>query len=113
MAGPVLPVDQQNVGPAVVVVVDESAAGAHGFGQPLFSEGSVVVGEVDAGLGGDVAEGDCALARRGRGDERQHQSTTETRRHGERRVMEFLDERITLGILESRGGANYCRASPG
>ena len=53
---PVRAVDEQDVGPAVIVVVDEGAAGAHGFGQPLFPEGSVVVGEVDAGLGGDVAE---------------------------------------------------------
>ena len=59
--GPVLAVDQQDVGPAVVVVIDESAARAHGFRQPFLSKGSVVVGEVDAGLGGDVAEGDVLL----------------------------------------------------
>ena len=58
MAGPVLAVHEQDVGPAVVVVVDEGAAWPHGFGKPLFPEGAVVVGEVDAGLGGDVAEGD-------------------------------------------------------
>ena len=61
MPGPVLTVDEQYVGPAIVVVIDESATWAHGFGQPLFSEGSVVVSEVDAGLGGDIAEGDFLL----------------------------------------------------
>jgi hypothetical protein len=57
----VLAVDEQDVGKAVVVVIDEGAAGAHGFREPFFSEGSVVVGEVDARLGGDVAEGDVLL----------------------------------------------------
>src|SRR4029077_18972021 len=57
MAGPVLAVDEQDVGKPVVVVIDERAAGAHGFREPFLSEGSVVVREVDAGLGGDVAEG--------------------------------------------------------
>jgi len=61
VAGPVLAIDEQDVGKAVVVVIDEGAAGAHGFREPFFSEGSVVVREVDAGLGGDVAEGDVLL----------------------------------------------------
>ena len=57
-------VDEKNVGISVVVVVDEGAAGAHGFGEPLLAEGAVVVGEVDSGLSGDVAVvdvlgGDC------------------------------------------------------
>ncbi len=58
MAGPVLAVDQQDVRESVVVVIDEGAAGTHGFRKPLLSEGSVVVGEMDAGLRGDVAEAD-------------------------------------------------------
>jgi hypothetical protein len=61
VAGPILAVDKQDVGKAVVVVIDEGAARAHGFREPLFSEGSVVMGEVDTGLGGDVAEGDAVL----------------------------------------------------
>ena len=56
--GPIFAVDQQNVGVAVVVVVDESAAGAHGLGQPLLAGGTIVVDEVDARLPGDVLEGD-------------------------------------------------------
>ena len=56
--GPVLAVHQQNVGIAVIVVVDESAARAHGFRQPLLAGRAVVVHEVDAGLFGDIAESD-------------------------------------------------------
>src|ERR1019366_6845614 len=61
VAWPVLTVDQQDVGKAVVVVIDERAAGAHGFREPFFSEGSVVVREMNAGLRGDVAEGNVLL----------------------------------------------------
>ncbi len=61
LAGPVGAVDEEDVGPAVVVVVDESDTGAHGFGKIFFAEGSVVVEEADAGLLGDVAEGDGGL----------------------------------------------------
>ena len=56
--GPVFTVDQQNVGIAVIVVIDEGAAGAHGFRQVFFSEGGIVVGEANASLGGDVTERD-------------------------------------------------------
>ncbi len=56
VSGKIVAVDQDDVGISVVVVVDEGAARAHGFRQPLLSEGAVVVGEVDSGLGGDVAE---------------------------------------------------------
>ena len=59
MAGKIVAVDQDDVGIAVVVVVDEGAARAHGFRQPLLAEGAVVVGEVNSGLCGDVAEVDC------------------------------------------------------
>ncbi len=62
MSGKVFAVDQQDVGIAVVVVVDESAAWAHGFGQILLAEGAVVVGEVDAGLGGDVVKVDLGVS---------------------------------------------------
>ena len=56
MAGPIHGVDQQNVLPAVIVVVEEAGPAAHGFRQILFSEGAGVVLEVDAGLGGNVGE---------------------------------------------------------
>jgi hypothetical protein len=66
---PILGVDQQYVGEAIVVVIDESAARAHGFRQPLFSERPVVVGEVDAGLSGDVVEGYVILRKAGWGEQ--------------------------------------------
>src|SRR5262249_51832406 len=55
---PVRAVHQNDVGPSVIVVVDECAARAHSFGQIFSSEGAVVMSEVDTGLGGDVAKGD-------------------------------------------------------
>ena len=60
MAGPIHGVDQQDVLPPVIVVVEEADAAAHGFGEVLFSECAAVVFEVDAGLGGDVGELDGA-----------------------------------------------------
>ena len=50
------PVHQQDVRIAVAVVVDKRAARAHGLGKPLLSEGAVVVGEMNPGLGRDVAK---------------------------------------------------------
>ena len=67
MSRPVLPVDQQNVRPAVVVVINEPATGTHGLGQIFFSKGRVIVREMDSGLGSDVAEGD--LSGGGEGDQ--------------------------------------------
>src|SRR6266571_2141523 len=56
VAGPVHAVDEKNVRPAVVVVVDEGHAGAHGFREIFCAEGAVVVEEMDSGLWRDVAE---------------------------------------------------------
>ncbi len=56
MSGEVCPVDQQDVRITVIVVVNEGAAWTHGFGEPLLTERTVVVREVNAGLGGDVLE---------------------------------------------------------
>src|SRR6266403_2605552 len=50
MADPVLAINEQNIGPAVVVIIDERATGAHGFGQPLLAEGAVIVREADTRL---------------------------------------------------------------
>jgi hypothetical protein len=55
---PVRTVDQQNIRIAVIVIVDKSTTGAHGFRQPFFPERAIVVGEMDAGLRGDVTEVD-------------------------------------------------------
>ena len=50
MARPVHGVDQQNVLPAIVVVVEKADAAAHRFRQVFFPEGAVVVFEVNARL---------------------------------------------------------------
>ena len=50
VSGPVGAVDQQNVLPAVAIVVKKGAAGAQRLGQEFSAEGSAVVLEVDAGL---------------------------------------------------------------
>jgi hypothetical protein len=63
VAGEVIAVDEEDVGIAVVVVIDEGATWAHGFGQPLFSEGAGVVGEMNAGLRRNVSEVDLGLAK--------------------------------------------------
>src|SRR5207302_2354385 len=66
-----------DVGISVIVIVDESAAGAHRFRQPLFSERAIVVSEVKSGLRRDVAEMKFLLGIRGdlRGDQgKDHQA---------------------------------------
>ena len=57
---PVLAVDQQDVGPAVAIGIEERAARAQRLRQKLLPGPAAVVREVDAGLRGDVGE----LARR-------------------------------------------------
>ena len=64
VAGPAHAVDEENVGPAVVVVIDEGDARAHRFREIFFAEGAVVVDEMDSGLLGDVAELNCRGFRR-------------------------------------------------
>src|SRR6266404_5340113 len=56
VSDPILAIDKQYVRPTVIVVVDESAARAHRFRQPLLSEGAVVVCESDSRLRSDVDE---------------------------------------------------------
>src|SRR5262249_52816611 len=74
---PVDAVHAQNVLPAVVVVVEERAAGAERFGQQLASVGAAVVDEAQSGRRGDVREAErrfrrasARLKRRGRGRQR-------------------------------------------
>ena len=62
-AGPRASVDEEEVLQAVVVDVEDDDAGAHGFGQVLLAEGAAVVTERDAGLRGDVGEGDSGRYR--------------------------------------------------
>ena len=85
MIWPAHAVDQQYVQPAIGIVIEEGAAGAERLGEILTARAAGVVGEVDAGLRGDVSEdnrraigrsspghhthgGECEKARRG-GDE--------------------------------------------
>jgi hypothetical protein len=56
VSGPVTGVDQQDVLVPAVVGIEYRDAGADGFGQQPLAEGAVDMGEVDAGLGGDVSE---------------------------------------------------------
>ena len=51
VSGPVGAVDEQDVLPAVAIVVEEGAAGAQSLGQKLAAEGAAVVLEVEAGRG--------------------------------------------------------------
>src|SRR5215472_15500941 len=56
MVRPVHAVDQQDVRPAVGVVVEEGAARTHGLGQTLASERSAGVPELNAGGSGDIGQ---------------------------------------------------------
>ena len=56
MAGPVNTVDEQNVLPAVAIIVEKSAPGAQSFGQELSAEGAAVVLKLNAGRRSDVSE---------------------------------------------------------
>ena len=67
VAGPVHAIDQQDVEPAVAIVIEEGAPGAHGFGEVLGAERAAVVAELNTGGGGDVGQ---AEFRGGRGAER-------------------------------------------
>ena len=51
VAGPVRAVDQQNVLPAVAIVVQKGAAGAESFRQKFSAEGSAVVLELNSRAG--------------------------------------------------------------
>ncbi len=56
VARPVHPVDEKNVRPAVIVVIDESNARSHGFGQKFLSKCAIVVDKANAGLLRNIAE---------------------------------------------------------
>src|ERR1035437_8768628 len=63
--GPVHAVDQQNVEPAIGIVIEEGAAGAHGLGQVLGAECAAVVVELDAGGRGNVGQPEVRAGRGG------------------------------------------------
>ena len=66
VAGPVGAVDQQDVEPAIAIVVEKGAAGAECFGQVFGAESPAVVLKGKAGLRGDVGEAETGVARGGR-----------------------------------------------
>ena len=53
---PIHGIDQQNILPAVVVIVENTNAAAHGFRKIFLSESATVVFEVDTGLRGHIDE---------------------------------------------------------
>src|SRR5208282_4324320 len=79
-------IHQENVGIAVIVIVDESATRTHGFRQPLLSERAVVVSEVDACLRGDVAK--MNLLREAFGWEKKHNPPQ--RHRGTEKLQEII-----------------------
>src|SRR5208283_4129074 len=56
VAGPIHSVDEENVLPAVAVVIEEGTAGTHGFGKKFSSKGAAVMLELEAGARGYVHE---------------------------------------------------------
>ena len=56
MPGPPGRIHEKQVGRAIVIVVEEGHASAHGFGQELVAISAVVVDEDDPGFSGDVGE---------------------------------------------------------
>ncbi len=56
VAGPVHGIDEEDVWPAVGVVIKEGAAGAKSFGEKLAAVGTAVVVEINASLRGDVGK---------------------------------------------------------
>src|SRR5580704_1320079 len=65
VARPIGAVDEQDILPAVAVIVEERATGAESFGQEFSAEGSAVVLELDARMAGHIGE-----AKAGRGGSR-------------------------------------------
>ena len=64
VAGPVHAVHQQDVEPAIAIVIEKRAAGPHGLGQILGAERAAVVMEVDARRGGDIGQPEAQARRR-------------------------------------------------
>ena len=58
---PIRAVHQQNIQPAIAVIIEKRAARAEGFRKILGSESAVVVMEADAGLGGDVGQSETRI----------------------------------------------------
>ena len=78
VAGPIHAVDQQDIQPAVAVVIEKRATGAERFRKIFRAERSAVVPEVDAGRSGDVGEAKSRIG--GSGRERQEIPSRKVRR---------------------------------
>ena len=61
MSGPVGTVDEEDILPAVGVVVEEGAAGAESLGQKFPTECAAIVAETQAGGGGDIGQAERKL----------------------------------------------------
>src|SRR5439155_26058094 len=68
MAREVLAIDQQDVRAAVIVIIDESAAGTHSLRQILLAERTRIMTEADSRLASDIdkVDGGVRLAGSGR-----------------------------------------------
>ena len=112
VAGKILSVDENDVRVAVVVVIDEGAARPHGLRQPFLSEGAVVVGEVDSGLRGDVAEVNLLsltdLRRRENHQPQRHRGTEKSSR---KFVSSFFSVSLCL-CGELHGRSTHYREAP-
>src|SRR6476660_3308909 len=56
VARPIHPVDEKNVRPAVIVVIDESDARSHRFRQIFLAKRAIVVNKANAGLLRNIAK---------------------------------------------------------
>src|SRR5580765_6930414 len=54
--GPVFPIRNEDIQPAVAIGIEKCAAGTHGFGQPFLAFASGVVAEGYARLAGHISE---------------------------------------------------------
>src|ERR1700722_17577616 len=55
---PVHGIDEENILPSIIVIIQEASAAAHGLREIFFSERAIVVLEVNACLGSDIVEVD-------------------------------------------------------
>jgi len=56
MTGPIHGIDEQNVWPAIGIVVEEGTAGTKRFGEQLAAIGAAIVLKMDTGLRSDIRE---------------------------------------------------------
>ena len=109
VAGPVHAVDEQDVLPAVGVVVEKRAAGPECFGQQLAAIGAAVVAEPQAGRRGDVDEREAGRVRAAAGTRgiEWHGRRGETRAAARQEVAPIhsgTDQPVLDGVDHELGG---------